>query len=256
MARTAVVPETIEYPESDGLPMAENDFQLRTMTYAIEALDNHFRTRSDVYVSGDLFIYHEENNNRARIAPDVFVVFGVPDHLRRTYLLWQEGKAPDFVMEVSSPSTWRADQGSKRDTYAKIGVSEYWLYDPTGDYLTPRLHGFRLVDGRYAPIAVRDDGALTGRSEVLALELRLYPDDRFRFHDPASGQDLLSLEEAERGRDAEVQARQAAEDRLQRAQDRLQESEAAREALEARLRQLERRLHREEQGHDDPEDRC
>ena len=57
MARTAVVPETIDYPESDGVPMAENDFQLRTMTYAIEALDNHFRTRSDVYVSGDLFVY-------------------------------------------------------------------------------------------------------------------------------------------------------------------------------------------------------
>ena len=247
MARTAVVPETIEYPESDGLPMAENDFQLRTMTYAIEALDNHFRTRSDVYVSGDLFIYHEENNNRARIAPDVFVVFGVPAHLRRTYLLWQEGKAPDFVMEVSSPSTWQADQGSKRDTCAKIGVPEYWLYDPTGDYLTPRLQGFRLVDGRYAPIMVRGDGALTGRSEVLDLELRLYPDDRFRFHDPATGQDLPSLEEAERGRDAEIQARQAAEGRLQ-------ESEAAREALETRLRQLERRLHRDGQEHDDLED--
>ena len=247
MARTAVVPETIEYPESDGLPMAENDFQLRTMTYAIEALDHHFRTRSDVYVSGDLFLYHEENNNRARIAPDVFVVFGVPGHRRRTYLLWQEGKAPDFVMEVSSPSTWQADQGSKRDTYAKIGVPEYWLYDPTGDYLTPRLQGFRLVDGQYVPIPVRDDGVLAGHSEVLALELRLYPDDRFRFHDPLAGQDLLSLEEAERGRDVEAQARQAAESRLQ-------ESEAAREALEARLRQLERRLHRQGQRHDDLRD--
>ena len=223
MARTAVVPKTIEYPESDGLPMAENDFQLRTMTYAIEALDNHFRTRSDVYVSGDLFLYHEENNNTARVAPDVFVVFGVPSHRRRTYLLWQEGKAPDFVMEVSSPSTYQADQGSKRDIYAKIGVPEYWLYDPTGDYLVPCLQGFRLVGGQYAPIPVRDDGALTGRSEVLALELRLYPDDRFRFHNPASGQDLLSLQEAE----------------------------AAREALETQLRQLERRLQRAGEGHDD-----
>ena len=254
MARTAAVPETIDYPESDGVPMAENDFQLRTMTYAIEALDNHFRSRPDVYVSSDLFVYYEENDNKARIAPDVFVVFGVPDHRRRTYLLWREGKAPDFVMEVSSPSTWRSDQGSKRDTYAKMGVSEYWLYDPTGDYLAPRLQGFRLVDGRYAPIAVRDDGVLTGRSEVLALELRLYPDDRFRFHDPVSGQDLLSLEEAERGRDAEAQARQAAEGNLRQTQDRLQESEAAREALEARLRQLERRLHREGQEPDDLED--
>lgn len=251
MARTAVVSDTIEYPESDGLPMAENDFQLRTMTYAIEALDNHFRSRPDVYVSGDLFLYHEENNNRARIAPDVFVVFGVPDYRRRTYLLWQEGKAPDFVMEVSSPSTWQADQGSKRDVYAKIEVPEYWLYDPTGDYLTPRLQGFRLVGGQYVPIPVRDDGVLTGRSEVLALELRLYPDDRFRFRDPVSGQDLLSLEEAERGRDAEAQARQAAEGRLRQTQDRLQESEAAREALETRLRHLERRLRREGQESDE-----
>ena len=248
MARTAVVPETIAYPESDGLPMAENDFQLRTMTYAIEALDNHFRTRPDVYVSGDLFLYHEENNNRARIAPDVFVVFGVPKHRRRTYLLWQEGKAPDFVLEVSSPSTYQADEGIKRDTYAKMGVPEYWLYDPTGDYLAPRLQGFRLVGGQYAPIPVRDVGVLTGHSEVLALDLRLYPDDRFRFHDPLIEQDLFSLEEAERRRDAEAQARQATESRLQ-------ESEVARKALETQLRQLERRLYREGQGHDDLEDR-
>ena len=97
-----------------------------------------------------------------------------------------------------------------------------------------------------------------GRSEVLALELRLYADDRFRFHDPAGGQDLPSFEEAERGRDAAVQARQAAEGHLQQTQDRLQqtqghllESEAAREALETRLRQLEGRLRREGQGRDD-----
>ena len=175
--------------------MAENDFQLRTMTYAIEALAAHFRTRSDVYVSGDLFVYHEEDDNTARVAPDVFVVFGVPGHRRRTYLLWQEGKAPDFVMEVASPSTYRSDLGDKRDTYAGIGVSEYWLYDPIGGYHDPRLQGFRLVEGRYEPLPVteRTDGVLTGYSEALALALRLYPDDRFRFHDPASGRDLLSL---------------------------------------------------------------
>ena len=228
MARTTVAPETVDYPDSDGLPMAENDFQLRTMTYAIEALATHFRTRSDVYVSGDLFVYHEEDNNTARVAPDVFVVFGVPGHRRRTYLLWQEGKAPDFVMEVASPSTWRADVGDKRDTYAGIGVSEYWLYDPIGVYHDPRLQGFRLVEGRYEPIPVteRTGGVLTGYSEALALALRLYPDDRFRFHDPASGRDLPSLDEA-------AQAREEAEDRLR-------ESEAARKALEAELRALRR----------------
>ena len=236
MARTAVAPETVDYPDSDGLPMAENDFQLRTMTYAIEALATHFRTRSDVYVSGDLFVYHEENNNTVRVAPDVFVVFGVPNHRRRTYLLWQEGKAPDFVMEVASPSTWQADVGDKRDTYAGIGVSEYWLYDPIGDYHDPRLQGFRLVEGRYEPLPVteRTDGVLTGYSEALALALRLYPDDRFRFHDPASGRDLPSLDEA-------AQAREEAEDRLR-------ESEAARKALEAELRALRRGGRQEPDG--------
>ena len=236
MARTAVAPETVDYPDSDGLPMAENDFQLRTMTYAIEALASHFRTRSDVYVSGDLFVYHEENNNTARVAPDVFVVFGVPDHRRRTYLVWREGKAPDFVMEVASPSTWQTDLGGKRDTYAGIGVSEYWLYDPMGGYHDPRLQGFRLVEGRYEPLPVTEQTGrtLTGYSEALALELRLYPDDRFRFHDPASGRDLLSLDE-------EAQAREEAEGRLQ-------ESEAARKALEAELQVLRRGGQQEPDG--------
>ena len=226
MARTAVAPETVDYPDSDGVPMAENDFQLRTMTYAIEALATHFRTRSDVYVSGDLFVYHEENNSTARVAPGVFVVFGVPGHRRRTYLLWQEGKAPDFVMEVASPSTYRADLGDKRDTYAGIGVPEYWLYDPIGGFHDPRLQGFRLVEGRYEPIPVteRTGSVLTGYSKALTLELRLYEDDRFRFHDPASGRDLPSLDE-------EAQAREEAEDRLQ-------ESEVARKALEAELQAL------------------
>ena len=234
MARGTMIPETVEYPDSDGLPMAENDFQRKAMTYAIDALDAHFRSHPDVYVSGDLLLYHEENNNKVRVAPDVFVVFGVPDHMRRTYLLWQEGKAPDFVMEVASPSTYRADLGDKRVTYAGIGVSEYWLYDPIGGYFDPRLQGFRLVGGRYEPIPITErTGGLTGYSEALTLELRLYPDDRFRFHDPASGRDLLSLEE-------EAQAREEAEGRLRQAQERLQESESARKALETELQALRR----------------
>lgn len=240
MARTAVISETTDYPASDGLPMAESDAQRKPMTYAIEALDAHFRNRPDVYVSGNLLLYHEEGNNKVRVAPDAFVVFGTAKHDRSSYLLWQEGKPPDFVLEIASESTWRIDQGKKRDTYADLGVSEYWLYDPTGNCFAPRLQGFRLVEGQYEPLPVRDDDTLAGRSEVLGLELRLYPDGRFRFHDPATGQDLLSLEEAEHGRDAEAQARHAAEGRLQRAQERLQESETARKALEAELRELRR----------------
>ena len=117
---------------------------------------------------------------------------------------------------MASRSTHRSDRQDKPAVYARIGVSEYWLYDPVGEYLEPRLQGLRLRAGGYEPmpVAVRDHGVLTGLSEVLGLELRLYPDDRFRFHDPLSGQDLRSLDE-------EAQAR---------------------EALEAQVRDLQRRL--------------
>ena len=237
MARTAVAPEPVDYPDSDGLPMAENEFQFRSILYANSALAAYYRALDDVYVVGNLLLYYEPSPRPGvpgkSVSPDLMVVLGAPKHMRSSYLLWEEPKAPDFVLEVASESTYRSDLGDKRDTYARIGVSEYWLYDPIGGYHDPRLQGFRLVEGRYEPLPVteRTGGVLTGYSEALTLELRLYPDDRFRFHDPASGRDLPSLDEA-------AQAREEAEGRLRRAQDRLQESEAARKALEAELQAL------------------
>lgn len=237
MARTAV--ETIDYPESDGLPMAESEFQFWPILYAGSALAHHYRGRDDVYVVGNLLVYYEPPSDKpgASVAPDLMVVFGVPAHARRSYVVWREGKGPDFVLEVASSSTWRADRGGKRSTYAGMGVSEYWRYDPTGEYLDPRLQGLRLVDGRYEPVSVAAgaDGSLAGYSEVLSLELRLYPDDRFRFHDPVAGGDLPSLEE-------EAQARQEAEAARQQEAQARQEAEAARKALEAELRALRARM--------------
>src|SRR5713101_1307071 len=142
----------IEYPSSDGLPMAESDFQRKPLTYGVEALDIYFQDRPDVYVSGNLFIYYEEGNPQASIAPDVFVVLGAPKHDRSSYLLWNEPKAPDFVLEITSRRTRREDQETKPTTYARLGVQEYWQYDPTGDYLAPALQGFRLVVGHYEPL--------------------------------------------------------------------------------------------------------
>ena len=245
MARIAVAPETVEYPDSDGLPMAENEFQFRSILYANSALATYYRAHDDVYVVGNLLLYYEPSPRPGvpgkSVSPDLMVVLGAPKHMRSSYLLWEEPKAPDFVLEVASESTYRSDLGSKRTTYeTKIGVSEYWLYDPIGGYLDPRLQGFRLVEGRYEPIPVteRTDSVLTGYSEALALELRLYPDDRFRFHDPASGRDLPSLDESAQAQE-ETEARLGqTEGRLRRVQDRLQESEAARKALEAELRAL------------------
>ena len=102
------------------------------------------------------------------------MVFGAAGkHFRDSWIVWREGKAPDFVMEVASPSTWRRDAGEKRDIYAGMGVTEYWRFDPTGDHFTPQLVGERLAGGEYHPITLEmdSDGTLRGRSDVLMLDI-------------------------------------------------------------------------------------
>ena len=155
MMRPAPAAVPIHYPSSDGKPMAENDAQRDAIMYGIAALTRHFKGRRDVYVSGDLLIYYEEGNPRVSVAPDIFVVFGVEKRRRLNYKLWEEGQAPAFVLEVASPSTWREDVGRKRSVYARLGVREYWQYDPLGEHLAARLQGERLTPSGYVrqPVA-------------------------------------------------------------------------------------------------------
>ena len=141
-------PDAVHYPDSDGQPLAESDFQRKPLVYACTALARRYRDRDDVYVSAALFVYYEEGNPRAVVAPDVFVVFGASNHDRRTYKLWEEPKAPDFVLEITSHGTRAEDEGTKRRVYARLGVREYWRFDPTGDWLDPPLKGERLAAGR------------------------------------------------------------------------------------------------------------
>ena len=167
-------PVAIDYPSTDGKPMADSDTQRAAIIYAIDALRTWYADRDDVYVSGDLLIYYREGDVEARIAPDAFVVFGVRDHERTSYRLWEEPKAPDWVLEVASRSTWREDVGRKRQVYERLGVAEYWQYDPTGEYLAQRLLGWRLTEGGYAaqPVARWADGTLVLASAILGLEMR------------------------------------------------------------------------------------
>ena len=208
MSRSVVPPVAIEYPSGDGKPMAENDAQLAAILYGIGALRVYFQDRDDVYVSGDLLMYYKEGNPRVSVAPDVFVVFGVENRIREHYKVWEEGKAPDFVLEVASKSTWREDLGPKREIYARLGVKEYWMYDPTGEYFSPVLQGLRLAGGVYVrQLAVASpDGALTLTSETLGLELRAGGGE-MRFRDPATGRKLLSHAEADAARREEAAAR-------------------------------------------------
>ena len=196
-----------------------------------------------MYVSGNLFIYYREGDPRAVVAPDVFVVLGADSADRSTYRLWEEPKGPDFVLEITSRSTQREDQVSKRELYRSLGVGEYWQFDPTDDYLDPPLQGLELVAGEYRPLPARElaDGTRALASAVLGLELRL-SERGFRFHDPRTGRDLPNYAEA-------AEARRRKESRIARETEALRRVTAARKAAEARVAELEARL-REAGGSD------
>ena len=216
--------------------MAESDAQRIPLTYAVERLGQHFRGRDDVYVTGNLLLYYEEGNPGASVAPDVFVVIGAKPGVRSSYRLWEEPKAPDFVLEVTSRTTHREDQGKKRELYRRLAVTEYWQYDPTSDYLQPALQGLELSGEEYRRLAGRQlaDGTLALPSEVLGLEVRL-TQRGLRFHDPQTGRDLPTLAETDAVVEREQRLREEAETRLE-------QEAAARQRAEARVAELEERL--------------
>jgi Uma2 family endonuclease len=216
----------VEYPISDGKPMAESDLHRDLGIYVIEALKQHFRTRSDAYVSGNNFIYWIEGNPRRSVSPDAYVVLGVQMRPRDCYMSWLEGgRLPNVVFEFTSKKTRREDTAKKRPLYEEeLRVPEYFLFDPRGDYLNPRLQGYRLGGDHYTPLEV-----VNGRlhSEQLNLDL-VQQGETLRLYDPVSGAWLLSPREL--ADQAAVEARRAT----------AAEAEAA--SLRAELEELRRRL--------------
>ena len=140
-------PWVVEYPGEDGEPMAENEWQARTMEDTFHALNGRFKADPNIHVAKDLLVYYDESNPNRALAPDVFVTRGVAPGLRSSYRIWEERRAPEFVLEVASPSTATNDATEKKDLYARWGVREYWLFDPRGGLHEPRLQGFVLVEG-------------------------------------------------------------------------------------------------------------
>ena len=150
--------------------------------------------------------------------PDLFIAFNVnPARYKENngYVITEQGKAPDFVLEVASVSTGRVDVGAKREDYAALGIPEYWRFDETGEYHGARLAGDRLVEGVYVPLVVEElaDGSLQGYSEVLNLYLR-WEEGRLGWHDPATGQHIPTYDDQRRRAEQEREARQQAEARI------------------------------------------
>lgn len=212
--------------------MAESDIHWQATAYARHSMDMHFAERKhEVYVASDNFFYWEKGNPRAVVSPDVYVVFGVPGHLRDCYKMWEENEAaPSFVLEITSRSTRRTDMADKFDTYeATLRVPEYFLFDPTRDYISTRLSGFRLAGHEY--LAIQDNARGYLPSEELGLEF-LVQGSELRIFNPQTGTIFPTVEELERT--ARLEAQRANEE-AQRANVEAQRAETF-EAEIARLR--------------------
>ena len=253
-------PDAVEYPERQWI--AQSVWHGDAVRLATDALLNRFRDREDVLVAMELVVYYERGDNTAWLRPDVQVVFGLGrGGNRSTYRVWDEGKAPDFVLEVASPSTAGHDARYKAGEYARIGVREYWRLDPEGGLMGTALEGYAASGGRYEPVEAVEhpERGRHLRSRVLGLDLRSRKRDGATvlvFADPRTGEEFDgALEEAERRRriaedranaernraDAERNRADAAEDRATTERDRANVAEDRVRALEERLRNLEGR---------------
>ena len=231
----------VEYPESDGRPMGETDLHRHWMIRLLDILKHRYRNQQ-VYVACDLVVYFEEGEPTRFVVPDEFVVKGCDPGERRVFKTWEEGKVPHCVMEVTSRGTRSEDTSRKPELYAQIGVKELFLYDPSSEYLSPPLQGFRLQGNRYRPIQPDDVGRL--ESQELAIRLHL-ESGQLVLTDIRTGQVLLTESEAER------QARETAEIRAAEAEARAAEAEAraaeetrARQAAEEEVQRLREQLRR------------
>ena len=257
--------DLLEYPETDGQPMSESDATRDYLLYSVAVLESYFQGHRNVYVSGNLFIYYEEGNNKKSISPDVFVIFGVSKRKRRSYKTWQEnGKLPSFVLEVTSFSTKRQDEVEKVALYASLGVEEYFQYDPTGEYLRPQLKGRRLVDGVYQPLPLQlmANGEPVIHSQVLGLDLCLQRPSaasllipqivplalELRYYDAQTGTKLLSYRESEQAREQAEAERILAEQAQQRAEQAQQQAEQAQQQAEQAQQQAEQAQQQAEQA--------
>jgi Uma2 family endonuclease len=230
MLSTSPSPETeIFYPSRDGEPVAETYDHFYAIMITLEVL-RQYLSGTQATVLANQFLYYAQGLPKLRIAPDVMVIFGVVPGGRDNYKIWEEGQVPSVVFEMTSKGTKEQDLIYKKTLYEQLGVFEYWLFDPRGEWISERLRGYRLHEDVYYPVS-------DGISQPLKLRLVL-EEKLIGFYRQDTGEKLLIPDElAQALQNAEAQSsqeRQRAEQERQRAD---QESQRA-ERLAEQLRKL------------------
>lgn len=222
----------IFYPSEDGTPVAETYDHLFALLATLDVLTQYLSGRQAT-VLADQFLYYSQGFPALRVAPDVMVIFDVAPGGRDNYKIWEEGQVPSVIFEMTSKETQDRDKTFKKTLYEQLGVLEYWLFDPKGEWIAQKLQGYRLQGKTYQPIT-------TLYSEPLQLRLDI-EGKRIAFYRQDTGEKLLVSQELaqalNQATQAKVEAQEEAEQERQRAEQERQRAEQERQRAE----QAERR---------------
>jgi Uma2 family endonuclease len=210
---TALIPTAQQsqpfYPSADGEPVAETYVHLYALLTTLEVLRQYLKGRQATVLANQ-FLYYAQGFPKLRVAPDVMLIFDVEPGGRDNYKIWEEGKVPSVIFEMTSAGTQDQDTGFKKTLYEQLEVQEYWLFDPKGEWIEDKLQGYRLRGESYEPIT-------DSRSEPLQLRLAV-GGGLIGFTREDTGEKLLIPDELVEALQEEIKARQQAEERAEQAE--------------------------------------
>ena len=207
----------IIYPSSDGEPVAETYIHLYAILTTLEVLKQYLSGQQGTVLANQ-FMYYSQGLPRMRVAPDVMVIFNVEPGGRDNYKIWKEKEVPQVIFEMTSPGTKNQDQEFKKTLYEQLGVKEYWLFDPKGEWIPEQLKGYRLRNTVYEVIE-------DNRSEPLQLQLKV-EGQLIGFYREDTGKKLLIPEELATALQEKETELQEKETELQQEKQKLSEMEA------------------------------
>jgi Uma2 family endonuclease len=230
---------SVFYPSSDGEPIAETYAHLMAIFAILSVMKQYLAAESAQLnrsvdkpgtVLSDQFLYYAEGYPKLRVAPDVMIILNVAGGGRDNYKIWEEGEVPSVVFEVTSKGTQKEDQDFKQKLYERLGVQEYWQFDPKGEWIPTQLKGYQRHQGKYQLIT-------TDRSPLLKLRLQV-EGEFLAFYREDNGQKLLTADELMENNDQLMESN----DQLMESNDQLTEAKLLAEAEADRLREKLRSL--------------
>ena len=229
--KTPKAGDCFRFPDPPEIPEDKmTSFNQLTPNGTAHHLVQHLGDPETTLVAGEHYLAVVPTTDMTGVRyPDLLVAFGADPaayYRSNAYVISEQGKPPDFVLEIISPSSRRTDRVDKREDYAALGIPEYWRFDEAARRPENRLAGDRLVDGVYEPIAIEElpDGVLQGHSAALNLYLR-WEQGQLRLHDPATGRHILTYDDQRAQAESERERADSERDRAESAEARIRELE-------------------------------